>query len=84
MPSTSFLLAICMLALSVSGAWAQHTYSKAVQRACTNDYKRHCGQYGIETEALRLCMERARTRLAELNDLLTEAGTAAVVKPDAL
>jgi hypothetical protein len=29
-------------------------------------------------------MERARTRLAELNDLLTEAGTAAVVKPDAL
>ena len=43
MPSSSFLLAICLLALSVSGASAQHTYSKAVQRACSNDYKRHCG-----------------------------------------
>jgi hypothetical protein len=27
-------------------------------------------------------VERARARLAELNDLLTEAGTATVVKPD--
>jgi hypothetical protein len=29
-------------------------------------------------------MERAKARLAELNDLLTEAGTATVIKPDAL
>ena len=29
-------------------------------------------------------MERARARLSELNDLLTEAGTATVVKPSAL
>jgi hypothetical protein len=29
-------------------------------------------------------VERARARLAELNELLTEAGTATVVKPDAL
>jgi len=35
-------------------AAAQHTYSKAVQKACANDYKTHCGQYGIETDALRL------------------------------
>ena len=36
-----------------------HTYSKAVQKACANDYHAHCGQYGIETEALRLCMDKA-------------------------
>ena len=29
-------------------------------------------------------IERARARLSELNDLLTEAGTATVVKPPAL
>jgi hypothetical protein len=29
-------------------------------------------------------IERARARLSELNDLLTEAGTATVVKPSAL
>ena len=29
-------------------------------------------------------IERAKARLAELNDLLTEAGKATVVKPDAL
>ena len=75
MPSSSFLLAICLLALSVSGASAQHTYSKAVQRACSNDYKRHCGQYGIETEALRLCMDRAGQRLTKTCvDALVAAG----------
>ena len=30
------------------------------------------------------CLERAKGRLAELNDLLTEDGTATVVKPSAL
>ena len=29
-------------------------------------------------------IERAKARLAQLNELLTEAGTATVVKPDAL
>ena len=53
-----FTLMFC-LALWSSGAVAQHTYSKAVQQACARDYKAHCGQYGIETEALRLCMDRA-------------------------
>ena len=32
--------------LSTSVALAQHTYSKAVQKACAQDYKAHCGQYG--------------------------------------
>ena len=53
------LSSVFCLALSSSSAVAQHTYSKAVQNACVKDYKAHCGQYGIETEALRLCMDRA-------------------------
>jgi hypothetical protein len=36
----------------------------------------------IDTTAAAI--ERAEARLAELNDLLTEAGSATVVKPDAL
>jgi hypothetical protein len=55
------LIASIVLAFSAGTATAQntHTYTKAVQKACANDYHRHCGQYGIETEALRLCMDKA-------------------------
>jgi hypothetical protein len=56
------LLASIVLTFSVGSATAQHTYSKAVQKACANDYHSHCGQYGIETEALRLCMDKAGRR----------------------
>jgi hypothetical protein len=56
-------------------AAARHTYSKAVQKACANDYKTHCGQYGIETDALRLCMDRAGQRLTKTCiDALVAAG----------
>ena len=48
-----------------SVADAQHTYSKAVQKACAKDYKAHCGQYGVETNALRLCMDRVGQRLTK-------------------
>jgi hypothetical protein len=60
-----FLIAFLGLALSTGAAPAQHTYSKAVQKACANDYKQHCGQYGIESEALRLCMDRAGRKLTQ-------------------
>jgi hypothetical protein len=61
--------------LSTSVALAQHTYSKAVQKACAQDYKAHCGQYGIETDALRLCMDRAGQRLTKTCiDALVAAG----------
>ena len=33
-------------------------YSKALQQACTSDYKKYCGEYGIETAALRNCMDK--------------------------
>jgi hypothetical protein len=33
-------------------------YSKALQQACAADYKKYCGEYGIETAALRTCMDK--------------------------
>jgi hypothetical protein len=60
-----FLVAMLGFILSTSVALAQHTYSKAVQKACAQDYKAHCGQYGIETDALRLCMDRKGQRLTK-------------------
>jgi hypothetical protein len=69
------LIAMFCLVGGNGDAVAQHTYSKAVQKACANDYKRHCGQYGIETDALRLCMDRAGQRLTKpCIDALVAAG----------
>jgi hypothetical protein len=60
------LIAMFCLMVWTGGAVAQHTYSKAVQKACAKDYKAQCGQYGIETDALRLCMDRAGQRLTKM------------------
>ena len=72
------LLITCgLVAFSIGTATAQntHTYSKAVQKACANDYHKHCGQYGIETEALRLCMDEAGLDLSNTCvDALVDAG----------
>jgi hypothetical protein len=39
-------------------------YSKAVQQACVADYKAHCGEYGIDSSALRACMDKAGQKLS--------------------
>jgi hypothetical protein len=39
-------------------------YSKAVQQACASDYKAHCGEYGIDSTALRACMDKAGQKLS--------------------
>ena len=68
------LLASMVLTFSMGSARAQHTYSKA-EKACANDYHRHCPQYGIETEALRLCMDKAGPALTKTCvDALVDAG----------
>jgi hypothetical protein len=66
-----------VLASSARASEAQQTdtYSKPVQKTCANDYKKHCGRYGIETEALRLCMDRAGHGLSKTCvDALVDAG----------
>lgn len=66
--NTCWQLAIASLALAFLAGTAEaktYRYSKQVQRACVNDYKRYCGEYGIETSALRMCMSRAGKRLSK-------------------
>jgi hypothetical protein len=60
------LLRVALFIVMPAGpALAQHAYSYAVQRACASDYKQYCGEYGIETEALRQCMDRVGPKLTK-------------------
>jgi hypothetical protein len=63
------MLTLATVVLGVSfaceAAAEQSRYSKAVQQACTADYKKYCGEYGIETTALRSCMDKNGHRLAK-------------------
>lgn len=56
------MLALVAVVLSVAfvfeAAAEQSRYSKALQQACMADYKKLCGEYGIETAALRVCMDK--------------------------
>jgi hypothetical protein len=56
------MLALVAVVLSVAFAFEaaaeQSRYGKALQQACMADYKKLCGEYGIETAALRLCMDK--------------------------
>lgn len=58
-------LAACALALGFAGAAKADPYSRAVQKACVADYKKHCGEYGLESAALRLCMDKAGQSLSK-------------------
>ena len=42
-----------------AGAAHADSYSKAVQQFCRADYKKFCSEYGLESTALRSCMDRA-------------------------
>ena len=70
------LAASAMGASLVSPAEAAKTYqySERVQRACANDYHAKCGEYGIETRALRICMDKAGQQLSHgcVNALVAE------------
>jgi hypothetical protein len=56
------ILALGTLLLGVGfageAAAEQSRYSKALQQACMADYKKLCGEYGIETAARRTCMDK--------------------------
>jgi hypothetical protein len=50
---------------SAAQAQAASSYSKAVQQFCRADYKKYCGEYGLETTALRACMDRNGNSLSK-------------------
>lgn len=52
-------------AISFEGAALAQSYSKAVQQFCRADYKKFCGEYGLETTGLRSCMDRNGKNLSK-------------------
>ncbi|MGA8689371.1 MAG: hypothetical protein WB662_05515 [Methyloceanibacter sp.] len=59
-PPAAFVLILCFVCSAQSGAWAQTApITKDMQTYCVNDYKKFCGDYGLQTKALTNCMMRA-------------------------
>lgn len=60
----SGLLAATIATVVLAGAAQAQSYSKAVQQFCRADYKKYCGEYGLETSGLRSCMDRNGNNLS--------------------
>ena len=58
-----FLLFVCVL-FTANAAQAS-AYSEAVRKYCRADYKKYCSEYGLETAALRNCMDRHGAQLSD-------------------
>ncbi len=59
------VFALPLLFLAPSAALAQAgTITKGMQNNCVNDYKKFCGDYGLQTSALNLCMKKAGPSLS--------------------
>jgi hypothetical protein len=62
---TAFALMLCVACSAASEAFAQAgTITKGMQNNCANDYKKFCGDYGLQTSALNLCMKKAGPSLS--------------------
>ena len=61
----SGLLIASVAVISFAGSGLAGAYSKAVQQHCRADYKTYCGEYGIDTSALRVCMDRNGKKLSK-------------------
>jgi hypothetical protein len=48
----------CVSALCLVGTAHAESYTKAVQKSCAADYHKYCGEYGLESPALRVCMDK--------------------------
>lgn len=52
-------------AAGITGAALADSYSKAVQKSCAADYRKYCGDYGLESTALRVCMDKVGKSLSK-------------------
>jgi hypothetical protein len=52
-------------AAGLTGTAYADSYSKAVQKSCAADYRKFCGDYGLESAALRVCMDKAGKGLSK-------------------
>ncbi len=53
----SLLACLCIFGFAAASHAAP--FSKEVRRACGGDYRKYCSEYGLETMALRHCMDKA-------------------------
>lgn len=61
----AFGLVLAFACASPQAAWSQAgTITKGMQDYCVNDYKKFCGEYGLQTSALNLCMKKAGPSLS--------------------
>ncbi len=61
--ASMLVAAAAMLALV--GAAEAASYSQTVQKACRSDYRKFCSDYGLDSPALRSCMNRAGRKLTK-------------------
>jgi hypothetical protein len=57
------IASIAFLSLAVQAQGAP--FNKEVQQACAADYRAYCADYGLETSALRTCMDRVGNSLSK-------------------
>jgi hypothetical protein len=63
--TTAFVMLAGFVCSAPSVSWAQAgAISKDMQTYCVNDYKKFCGDYGLQTNALNLCMRKAGPSLS--------------------
>ena len=58
-------LVACLTVIGCSGAAHADSYSKAVQKSCAADYHKYCGEYVLESAALRVCMDKVGNSLSK-------------------
>jgi len=64
-PLVALAATACLALASPSAAWAQAgTVTKDMQTFCVNDYKRFCGDWGLNSSGLNLCMRKAGPSLS--------------------
>jgi hypothetical protein len=60
-----FVVILALACFAPSAALPQAgTITKGMQNNCANDYKKFCGDYGLQTAALNLCMKKAGPSLS--------------------
>jgi len=64
-PSLILAISTCVVGCTFPAASEESRYSKALRKACVADYKKYCGEYGLESAALRTCMDKAGHSLSK-------------------
>jgi hypothetical protein len=61
---TAFVVVLGVCAAPAAALAQAGTITPAMQNNCANDYKKFCGDYGLQSNALNLCMKKAGPSLS--------------------